>query len=232
MADDKSATESLLKKVNELFDQAKKIDTICLTINSNIENLKSDKINYIPLSLSKELKLFKSKLISELYENNPSIADEKSEIDRIENILNFQKQASIIENHTKKEKLFVLLSLQNKVLQSRSIAIYLIRTRIGCGADWGFTNIEPFITGPNVAMAGDKIQLKIAVAAYDRFKKPNIKLFTKGKVEKIVDGFAYVNYDIPNCKSLQLAGEIVLRRKNGTPSVRNWKHEVKVISKN
>ena len=57
MADDKSATESLLKKVNELFDQAKKIDTICLTINSNIEKLKSDKINYYAASHFSDRKL-------------------------------------------------------------------------------------------------------------------------------------------------------------------------------
>jgi hypothetical protein len=232
MAEDPSTSESYFKKTNELFAKAKTINSICLPINSKIELLKSDNINYIPLSLLKELNVFKANLISELHKNNRNIADDQLDIDRIDTCLNFQKQASLIENHTKKEKLFILLALQNKVLTARSIALFIIRMRIGCVGNWSFTDVAPFVIGPNVALSGDKIQLKIAVAAYDRFKKPNIKLFTKGKVEKIVDGFAYVNYDIPNCKSLQLAGEIVLRRKNGTPFVRNWKHEVKVISKN
>ena len=232
MAEDPSTSESYFKKANELFAKAKTINSICLPINSKIESLKSDKINYIHLSLLKELNLFKVNLISELHKNNRNIADDKLDIDRIDTCLNFPKYASLIENHTKKEKLFILLALQNKVLTARSIALFIISMKIGCGADWDFTNIEPFITGPNVAMAGDKIQLKIAVAAYDRFKKPNIKLFTKGKVEKIVDGFAYVNYDIPNCKSLLLSGEILIQRNNGTLFPRNWKHELKVISKN
>lgn len=126
------------------------------------------------------------------------------------------------------DELAVLISIESDILRARALAFTTIRYRISdCG--YNFTNILPVVYGPNAAHAGDTLELKVLMTAFNKNQNPKIDLLKMGKVTKVEDGIAYLQIVVPQSKHVEVKGRITILNKSGIPKTLPWEHEIEVI---
>lgn len=125
----------------------------------------------------------------------------------------------------------VLLSIENTLLTVRALAFDLLRSRGGGCGEFGFTQILPIVYGPNAAIAGDTVQLKIMMAAYNEYANPSFEIYGGGKLVKVEKGIGYFNVVVPKAREIGLRGNITLTNKSGVPRTQEWSHKIKVLSR-
>lgn len=130
------------------------------------------------------------------------------------------------------DDLLILLSLENEILRIRSMAFMLLRLRMGCGADYGFTKILPLVKGPGLAKFGDTVELQVFMGAFNANKQPIVEASGGGKVIKIENGIGYVQVVMPKTKEVDLNGTITLKNKSGIPKTMDWKHKIVNVGEN
>ena len=126
--------------------------------------------------------------------------------------------------------LSVLLSIENDILTVRAMAFHQIQYRMGCGADFNFSHILPIIHGPNAAGAGDTVQLKVFMGAYNAAQNPAFELSGGAKLEKIEAGIGYITVVIPKSEKSVINGKISVRNKSGVVKTMAWEHTIRAIS--
>jgi hypothetical protein len=129
------------------------------------------------------------------------------------------------------DDLGVLLSIENDILKIRSMALTLIRIRIGCGGNYSFTHILPIINGPSAAISGDTVELQVLMAVHDAYKNPTFEILNGGKLEKVEKGIGYVKAVIPKSKNIEIKGTITIKNRSGIPHTENWNHKIRILSK-
>ncbi|MCT4560730.1 MAG: hypothetical protein N4A41_05055 [Crocinitomicaceae bacterium] len=127
----------------------------------------------------------------------------------------------------------ILTSLENDVLKVREIAFNLIRLRIGCQGEYGFSKILPLVKGPGIAAPRDTLELKVFIGAFNEWKDPEIEVFGDAKVIKVEKGIGHVRVVMPaNKKEINLEGKISIKNKVGIGKTLDWSHRIVNISKN
>ncbi len=125
----------------------------------------------------------------------------------------------------------VLLSIENTLLTVRALAFDLLRSRGGGCGEFGFTQILPIVYGPNAAIAGDTVQLKIMMAAYNEYANTSFEIYGGGKLVKVEKGIGYFNVVVPKAQEIGLRGNITLTNKSGVPRTQEWSHKIKVLQR-
>lgn len=127
------------------------------------------------------------------------------------------------------DDLGVLLSIENDILKIRSMALTLIRVRIGCGGNYSFTHILPIINGPNAAISGDTVELQVLMAVHDAYKNPTFEISNGGKIVKVEKGIGYVKAVMPKSKNIEIKGTITIKNRSGIPYTEKWNHKIRIL---
>lgn len=216
--------KDLRRKICQIIEQSNNV----LWNNEHYYFFKDPSINHF-----ENQKDFLQKFEKALQNSNVAL-DDKEAIAKIYYLLSkTDKQwESILDEHDDwKDDINIIISLENNILQARAMAFSLMRYKIGCCEEYGFTSILPFVYGPSIALAGDTIHLNILMAAYNENKQPEIQLFSVGQILKIEKGIGHLEVIIPKSKEIELKGNITIRNNSGIPKTQNWSHKVKVLSR-
>ena len=121
-----------------------------------------------------------------------------------------------------------LSALEKEVLTARADAIALIRSRVG-GGDFSFNKVQGFANGQLLATKGDEVEISVMMAAFDSDKQPEVKVTSGGgKVDPAVDGQAKVKVTASGSGEMKVKGTVMIRKKNGTPVVKDWEHTITI----
>ena len=121
-----------------------------------------------------------------------------------------------------------LSALEKEVLTARADAIAVIRSR-GGGGDFSFNKVQGFANGQLLATKGDEVEISVMMAAFDSDKQPEVKVTSGGgKVDPAVDGQAKVKVTASGSGEMKVKGTVMIRKKNGTPVVKDWEHTITI----
>ncbi len=120
-----------------------------------------------------------------------------------------------------------LSSLQNEVLTARADAIAHIRSRIG-GSDYAFNKIMPLAYGPDLVNAGDAVELKVLMAAYDSYTNPTVSSQV-GQVSSINNGIGNISLKAGNPGEMLVKGTIAVKTKRGEMKELPWEKSIRVM---
>lgn len=188
-------------------------------IDPQINNFKNDKDFFEQY----DIKIKKSKIAFEDFETIKMIYRMLSKTDdEWDKIIN--------EKDTWIDDLSILLSVESDLLKVRSMAFDVIRSRIGCGGNYNFSHILPVVYGPNAAISGDTVELKILMAAYNAYQTPTFEIFGGGKLEKVEKGIGYVKVVLPKSKEIEIKGNITVKNKSGIPKTQMWNHKIVILT--
>ena len=119
-----------------------------------------------------------------------------------------------------------LSSLQNEILVARVKAINLLKSKVTTG-QYSFNKIQELVSGPGVASAGENIELKVTMAAYDSDNNPTVT--GPGSIS-VANGIGTITLKAPQGGEMNLSGTVSIKDKSGvagTPKPWTWK--VKVV---
>jgi hypothetical protein len=172
-----------------------------------------------------EIKIKKSKIAPDDFETIKRIYRILSKTDD-------QWKMIINEKDSWIDDLSILLSIESDILKVRAMAFDQMRSRIGCGGNYNFSHILPIVYGPNAAIAGDTVELKILMAAYNAYQTPTFEIFGGGKLEKVEKGIGYVKVVLPKSKEIEIKGNITVKNKSGIPKTQMWNHKIVILPEN
>lgn len=125
-----------------------------------------------------------------------------------------------------------LLSIQNILLRSRSIAMSWVASKRGCNADYNFTNFSPIVIGTSNAFPNDTVQIQVFSGAYNAYVNPQVNIFEGGTLIKTQDGKGFIQTVIPETGEIEIRGEIIYINKSGKARATNWSHKIQVLEEN
>jgi gliding motility-associated protein GldM len=120
-----------------------------------------------------------------------------------------------------------LSSLQKEILSARADAVALIRQRVG-GGEYSFNKIMALAYGPELANAGDEIEVQVLMAAYDSDKQP-VVTYSGNTVSEVRDGKGFIKTRASGGSEMTLSGNITIRNKSGIPKTMPWEKTVKIM---
>lgn len=124
--------------------------------------------------------------------------------------------------------ILTLNSLENEVLQARSLAITHISSKIMyCGP--GFNQLEVLTQGPNVAVEGEEIELDIMIGAIE-WHQPVIEVKDIKSTITYKNGVGTIRIK-PKTGIQTIRGTISIPNKTGVKMIRPWEWKVTVIEK-
>jgi gliding motility-associated protein GldM len=119
-----------------------------------------------------------------------------------------------------------LSSLQKEILTARADAVSLIRQRVG-GGEFSFNKIIPLAYGPEIANAGDEVEIQVLMAAYDSDRKPTITV-SGGALRETREGKGYITAR-GSGSEMKLSGTITITNKSGIPRTMPWEKNIKIM---
>ncbi len=120
-----------------------------------------------------------------------------------------------------------LSSMQKEILAARADAVSLIRLRVG-GGEYSFNKIMALAYGPELANAGDEIEVQVLMAAYDSDKQPEVT-YSGSKIEEVRDGKGFIKTRAAGGSEMTLSGTITIRNKSGIPKSMPWEKTIKIM---
>jgi len=121
-----------------------------------------------------------------------------------------------------------LSSLQNDILAARAKAVNLLKSKITTG-EYSFNKIQELVSGPGVATAGEDIELKITMAAYDSDNNPTV---TGPGTVVVENGIGTLKTRAANNGEMNLSGTVTIFNKAGVPKERPWSWKVQIVQPN
>jgi hypothetical protein len=128
------------------------------------------------------------------------------------------------------KSLHMLTISESQILDAGSFLVRLLRSNIGCGADFPFDKIFINIDGPEVVKVGDSVQLRLFYSFYDSDQHPMVKidkLNPKSYSLRQKDGMTYLK--IKADKNLELKGTLTILNKSGVPKTNEWSKKIEVL---
>ena len=120
-----------------------------------------------------------------------------------------------------------LSSMQNEILVARVKAITLLKSKVTTG-QYSFNQIKELVSGPGVASAGETIQLKVTMAAYDTDNNPIVSTNSGSLV--VSEGIGTITAKAPAGGEMNFSGTVSIKDKGGIPGVpKPWSWKVKVV---
>ncbi len=124
--------------------------------------------------------------------------------------------------------LLTLSSLENEVLQARSLAINHIASKMNyCGP--GLDQLVVLTQGPNVALQGEEIALNIMFATTD-WRQPTIEVQDIESMITYNNGIGTIRFK-PQSGTQTIRGNISFANNLGVKVIRPWEWKVRVIEK-
>jgi len=121
-----------------------------------------------------------------------------------------------------------LSSLENDILAARAKAVNLLKSKVTTG-EYSFNKIQELVSGPGVATAGEPIELKVTMAAYDSDNNPVVT--GPGSIT-IENGIGTVKTTAANNGEMNLSGTVTIYNKAGVPKQRPWTWKVQIVQPN
>lgn len=122
-----------------------------------------------------------------------------------------------------------LTLLETKILQARNIALLHLIYRNG-HCCYSFSEIKPLLTGPSVIQQGEKLELKVLVAAYDENRIPEIE--TNQPNSSVYENYGYSIVTVNKLDKLgsqTIKGKISTKNNSGITITKDWEWRVNVI---
>jgi len=120
-----------------------------------------------------------------------------------------------------------LSSLQKEILTARADAVSLLSSRVGTG-EFAFNEIMPLAYGPEVANQNEEVEVQVLMAAFNSDRKPQVTVFSGGKLDRISDGKGYVK-TTGSSGEVKLTGEITILNKSGIPKTMPWEKTIQIM---
>lgn len=120
-----------------------------------------------------------------------------------------------------------LSSLQKEILTARADAVSLLSSRVGTG-EFAFNKIMPLAYGPEVANQNEEVEVQVLMAAFNSDRKPQVTVFSGGKLDRISDGKGYVKTK-GSSGEVKLTGEITILNKSGVPKTMPWEKTIQIM---
>jgi hypothetical protein len=95
--------------------------------------------------------------------------------------------------------------------------------------EYSFNKIQELVSGPGVATAGEPIELKVTMAAYDSDNNPVVT--GPGSIT-IENGIGTVKTTAANNGEMNLSGTVTIYNKSGVPKERPWSWKVQIVQPN
>jgi hypothetical protein len=124
----------------------------------------------------------------------------------------------------------ILTISESQLLNAGSFLVRLLRSNVGCGAEFPFDKIFINVDGPEVVREGDSVQLRLFYSFYDSDQLPMIKinnLNPKNYSLRQKDGMTYLK--IKADKKIELKGTLTILNKSGVPKTNEWSKKIDVL---
>ena len=119
-----------------------------------------------------------------------------------------------------------LSSMENEILVARVKAINLLKSKVTTG-QYSFNKIKELVSGPGVASAGETIELKVTMAAYDSDNNPTVSS-NSGSVS-VAEGIGTITAKAPQGGEMNFNGTVSIKDKTGTEKPMPWSWKVKIV---
>lgn len=124
-----------------------------------------------------------------------------------------------------------LSSLEQKIRTAEANALGYVRSQIG-SSDYSFNEIIPLaFSKSNYYNSGDSIEVKVMMAAYDSYNRPEVTYRSDSTAEakpvaedNIKEGQGYVYAVAEGAGPQELSGEITIKKKNGESQTLEWEY--------
>lgn len=123
-----------------------------------------------------------------------------------------------------------LSAAEHGVFAARADAFSLMRSRIGCFANYSFNKIIPIINAPPVAFQGDIVEVYGLMAAFDSDAHPYVHV-NGVNFSDVRNGIAYHKFIIKDKSNFKLKGTVTYLNKSGVPKTMPFEKTIKVLPK-
>jgi gliding motility-associated protein GldM len=120
--------------------------------------------------------------------------------------------------------LATLSTMQQEILSARAMALSHLKSKVSTG-EYSFNKILPLAYGPEIATAGDDIELRVMMAAFDSDNQPEVT----GPGQIKVDGGQGIIKLKAGATDMTLSGTVSIKNKSGVKKTEKWTHEVKIM---
>lgn len=119
-----------------------------------------------------------------------------------------------------------LSSLQQDILSSRSLALSHLKTKVAVG-EYSFNRIVGLVYGPEIANAGDEVELNVMMAAFDSDNQPTVTY--NGNAFRGTEGKGLIKTKVGSGTEMTLNGTVSIKNKSGQTKTENWSHTIKIM---
>jgi len=118
-----------------------------------------------------------------------------------------------------------LSSMQQEILAARALSLANYKGKVGVG-NYSFNKIVGLAYGPSFANAGEDVQVKVMMAAFDTDNNPTISYGGNSFVGEGGQGIINVK---ASGNEMTLSGTVSIKNKSGVSKTEKWEHKVKIM---
>lgn len=119
-----------------------------------------------------------------------------------------------------------LSSMQQDVLSARSLALAHLKSKVAVG-EYSFNSIVGLVYGPEIANAGDEVELNVMMAAFDSDNQPTVTY--NGNTFRGTEGKGLIKTKAGSGTEMTLNGTVSIKNKSGQTKTENWSHTIKIM---
>jgi gliding motility-associated protein GldM len=119
-----------------------------------------------------------------------------------------------------------LSSMQQDVLSARSLALAHLKSKVAVG-EYSFNRIVGLVYGPEIANAGDEVELNVMMAAFDSDNQPTVTY--NGNSFRGTSGKGLIKTKVGSGTEMTLNGTVSIKNKSGQIKTENWSHTIKIM---
>ncbi len=119
-----------------------------------------------------------------------------------------------------------LSSMQQDVLSARSLALSHLKSKVSVG-EYSFNSIVGLVYGPEIANAGDEVELNVMMAAFDSDNQPTVTY--NGNSFRGTEGKGLIKTKVGSGTEMTLNGTVSIKNKSGQTKTENWAHTIKIM---
>lgn len=119
-----------------------------------------------------------------------------------------------------------LSSMQQDILSARSLALSHLKSKVSVG-EYSFNSIVGLVYGPEIANAGDEVELNVMMAAFDSDNQPTVTY--NGNSFRGTQGKGLIKTKVGSGTEMTLNGTVSIKNKSGQTKTENWKHTIKIM---
>lgn len=119
-----------------------------------------------------------------------------------------------------------LSSLQQDVLSARTLALSHLKSKVSVG-EYSFNSIVGLVYGPEIANAGDEVELNVMMAAFDSDNQPTVTY--NGSSFRGTAGKGLIKTKVGSGTEMTLNGTVSIKNKSGQTKTENWSHTIKIM---